>query len=274
MTRRIRATWQAPSIRFGVLTAFVLLPAALSWAQPGSRQSGSEESQYDQLNLGFENAPDEQVEPLLKDLGSPDFETREAASKKIEAIGPAAFTALSRHYYSNRDYEVRLRIQDIVKKQYLWHTLLKRKGFMGVQYQAYTGRPIASDETAIIISRVEPGHAAQAAGLRPRDLIVSVDDKPINDVIEDFAEYIQDQGAGGKLVLGIIRRDQSQQTIRRIEVTLTLQARPIEHYNSPELLDEINASVQAYSIWWDKHFSLPRIEHDRMPTAEVLQIPD
>ena len=148
---------------------------------------------------------------------------------------------------------------------------------MGVEYRPHTGTPFDPDKTTILVSRVEPGHAAQEAGLRPRDLIVSINGQATDDILDDFAEHIKNLGAGGKLKLGIIRVDQSRGSARSLELTLTLKARPIEHYstdNSGELLKELNARMQAYSIWWEKHFSLPRISRDRLPTSEVLQIPE
>ena len=253
-----------------MLTIAMMLTATAS----GQSNSESQQARYAQLNLGFDNAPDEVIAPLLEQLGSPDFSTRESASRHLAEIGPAAFTKLSRHYTDHPDYEVRLRIQDIVREQYLWHTLLKHKGFMGVQYTTHTGPPLDPEQTAIIIGRIEPGHAASEAGLRGSDLIVSVNGQSTNDILDDFAEFIQDQGADGTLVLGVMRNERSQERVRIIEITLTLKARPIEHYTSGELLEELNGHMQAYSIWWEKHFSLPRVSRDRLPTSDMLQIPE
>ncbi|HNO76530.1 MAG TPA: PDZ domain-containing protein [Phycisphaerae bacterium] len=273
-TIQIRAAQRAPLARMVVIAALLLMPAVTSKGQSAPARSAPDPKQYDQLNLGFDNAPDDQVEPLIEQLGSPDFETREAASKQLEDIGPAAFAALSRHYYSNRDFEVRLRIEQIVKNQYLWHTLLKHNGFMGVQYSPHTGTPFDPNQPVILIGSVEAGHAAQKAGLRQGDVIASIDQHPIGE-IEDFAEYIKKKGVGGKLALTIIRRDPFDHTLTSKELTLVLGARPIELYNSSvEQTQELNARMQAYSIWWEKHFSLPRASRDRLPTSEVLQIPD
>jgi C-terminal processing protease CtpA/Prc len=274
MTIRIHASCQPAVLRFASLALAVLLPAMATFGQSNFHDSDSRQNQYDLINLGLENAPDEVIEPLLEQLGSPDFSIRESASKRLAEIGPAAFAKLSRHYNNHRDYEVRLRIQEIVKDQYLWHTLLRHKGFMGVEYAPYSGAPFDPDQTAILVRRVEPGQAAQEAAMRSGDLIVSVNGQSTNDILDNFAEYIQDQGAGGKLVLGILRKDQSLGSAKTLEITLTLKARPIEHFNSGPLLDELNARMQAYSIWWEKHFSLPRVSRDRLPTSEVLQIPE
>ncbi|GJM24409.1 MAG: hypothetical protein DHS20C16_08240 [Phycisphaerae bacterium] len=274
MTDRAFETCQPTALRFGLLTIAALLPAIASFGQSNFNDTDDRHEEYNLINLGFENAPDEVIEPLLEQLGSPDFSVRESASKQLAEIGPAAFAKLSRHFGSHHDYEVRLRIQEIVKEQYLWHTLLKHKGFMGVNYTPHTGTPFDPDQAAIIINRVEPGHAAQEAGLRPRDLIVSVNGQSTNDILDKFAERIQDQGAGGKLKLGVVRAGRSQRPAETLELTLTLKARPIEHYNAGELPDELNARMQAYSIWWGKHFSLPRVSRERLPTSDVLQIPE
>src|SRR5438876_1130428 len=58
-------------------------------------------------------APDRSVERLIGQLGSDDFAEREAASKKLEAIGEPALDALARATTSS-DPEVRRRAEDIV----------------------------------------------------------------------------------------------------------------------------------------------------------------
>ncbi len=273
----MKSIYEKPDSVFAFVTTiaiYLLLPVVGSHGQLNTNRNDSGDGKFDLINLGLENAPDEVIEPLLEQLGSPDFSTREAASKLLAEQGPAAFAKLARHFSDNDDYEVRLRIQDIVKEQYLWHTLLKHKGFMGVVYDDYSGPPLARDQTAFIIRQVELGYAAHESGLRPRDLVVTMNGQSTGELNKDeFAKYIQDQGAGTTLVVGVLRADNYQRSTKIIEKSLTLGARPIEHYNNAELLEELNFRMQAFSIWWEKYFSLPRVSRDRLPTSEVLQIP-
>ncbi len=250
-----------------VLTS--VLVAMLLGAHAQAEDAKQAEANYAQINLGFKSADEDRVAPLLEQLGSHDFFKREAASKKLREIGPAAFSLLSHHYRECNDFEVRLRIRGIVKDQYLWHTLLKHKGFMGISYGSHTGRPLKKGVSAITVNTVQRSSAAHDAGVAPGDLIVTINGKSTGDLIEQeaFAVLVQNKGAGGKIVLGILRRKRVR------DVTLHLKARPIKDYTSPELLDELNSRMQAYSIWWEDHFSLPRVSRERAPSAEVLQIP-
>ncbi len=260
---------------FAIATLLLFVPTFNLLGQTTHERNDADQNQFEQLNLGFENAPDQVVDPLLEQLGDPDFETREAAAKALKELGPAAFTRLARHYSDHDDYEVRLRIEDIVKDQYVWHTLLKHKGFMGVRYSHYTGPPLLPGQSGFLIGLAEPGHAAHDAGIRGGDIIVSLDGMSAEELSDlEFAAYIQKKGAGGTLTVRICVKDPSRHASRTVEKTLTLKARPIDQYVNPELLEELNSRMQSFSLWWDKHFSVPRKQHNRLPTSEVLQIPE
>jgi serine protease Do len=51
----------------------------------------------------------------------------------------------------------------------------------------------AEDEQAVLVARLERGSAAARAGLRPRDLIVEIDRKPVRSV-DDYEEALENAG--------------------------------------------------------------------------------
>jgi len=222
----------------------------------------------DDINLGAPAPPADSIEPLIAELGSPEYATREQTSEELIARCPGAFKAMSRAYRESDNLEIRLRIESIVREQYLWHTLLKHNGFLGISYppNGYTTLPDGS--LAIHVSDVREGTAAARAKLRKRDLIRAIDGEPFSHDpdAEPFRDRVQKKGAGAKIVLDILRGD------RAMSIEVTLQARPLKYYEN-EMKKPLNKCMQARAIWWDKYFAARENPNYRMPSTAVLEIP-
>jgi hypothetical protein len=263
----------APVIWLGALT--LVAPHArgqkeLDLVPPeDERQAPVDGADEGDVNLGAADADPARVAALITQLGAPEHEKREAASTALAELCPGAFRQLARAYREIDDYETRLRIHEIVRTQYLWHILLKHKGFLGVSYQQNSATQL-EDGSFVVPIGVRPGTAAHDAGLRDRDLIRAIDDHRFADASDTavFRDLIQEKGAGGKVRLEILRGAE----ILTFEVTL--RARPVEDYEGNELLDELNSRVQAYTLWWSQHFSLPAPRAERTPSTAVLEIPE
>lgn len=273
-----RPTGFAPRLPQNLLTAGMLMAIAATalYAQPDAlppamtRAGESAKYAEQEINLGVAPADPVRVAELIAELGHPQFERRTRATEELARLCPGAFGDLARAYREQDDYETRLRIQEIVREQYLWHTLLKHNGFLGVRFTPLGFDRTPGDTPVVLIEHVEPGTAAEEAGLRRGDRIRAIDGQPFGDDNSEnaFRVQIQNKGAGAKVVLQVERRN----VLLAVEVTL--KARPIEQYTSPELLDELNLRMQAFTLWWDRHFSLPTPRAERTPSTNVLELPD
>lgn len=222
------------------------------------------------VNLGFAPVPGGTIAPLIERLGSWKFAERQQAAKDLADLGPGAFYELSRIYRTRDDFEVRLQIEDVVREQFLWHSLLKHKGFLGVSYAPTQilrdGRP----QWVIVVNFVRPDTAAADAGILETDLVVGVDGRQLDEEPgqESFRELIGAKGAGAKILLDIQRDDQ------RLQVEVVLRARPMAEYNTPALAEELASHLQSFSAWWGRHFSLPAHRAERSPSSSVLELPE
>jgi len=223
----------------------------------------------DDVNLGERDADSTQVAELIADLGDIQFDRRERASRALMTLCPGAFRQLARAYREIDDYETRLRIQEIVRDRFLWHTLQKHKGFLGVAYPQNGFATLPDGSLAVPLNYVNPNSAADEAGLRAGDHIRAIDGQRFTDDKSDaFRNLIQNKGAGGKAVLEVVRGRQT------LMIEVTLRARPLDQYIGPELLDELNHRMQEYTIWWNQYFSLPAPRTERSPSTTVLELPD
>jgi hypothetical protein len=230
---------------------------------------------YRDINLGHPDADERVVHVLIEQLGYSAFAVRQEAAEGLSRLGPSAFRLLSRTYRQREDYEIRLRIEEIVQQQFLWHCMLKHRGFLGIAYRSGVfgsssdggGGPFA----AVEVQDVQPGTPAAEAGLRRDDLIVTVDGRPLDPDIStlEFNQSIQARGPGGELSLGLLRDGQ------RVEVEVILTARPLKHYlTDPVLLDELVIQLERFAIWWNTFFALPTEHSERSPSTAVFRIPE
>ncbi len=258
----------------GRLCFVFLLCAALpcaAWAQAPAEPAAPAIIDESSIDLGFAEADKAKVAALIKQLGSLEYDEREAATQALSAIGPGAFAALAEAFRATDDYEVRLRIEKIVREQFLWHTLYKHYGFLGIQYVPSPIRRSPGGLLAIRVTGVQPGTAAVSL-LLPGDRIIAVDGRHLPDDAseDDFPTIIQEKGAGGKVTLAVIRGGD----IKQVEVTL--QARPLRYYadqRNPELMDKLNRQIQAFAIWWNRFFGPSRKPEPRLPSHDLFELP-
>lgn len=227
-----------------------------------------------QINLGFEDADEAVVTELAQRLGHHDYQQRAAGAKELAEMGPACFRVLSNVFAESTDYEVRLSIQKIVRDQYLWETVFKHNGFLGIQFNS-TGFPVPVRNVpkpvlSVPVTAVVPGLPAEKAGLMAGDLIVAVDgvyltndeDRP------DFPELITSKGAGTPIRFTVMRGQ------LELELEATLAARPVRNYDQPEMAEQLRSQLQAFSLWWNEHFARGEKQRDRSPSTVIFNAPD
>ncbi len=89
------------------------------------------------------------------------------------------------------------------------------RGSIGIQFQAAqnaaVGRVYGFSNGGVIISTVTPNGPAAKAGLKPQDIITSVDGKPVKDG-DDLVAIISDKAPGANVRLGYVRDGKPQTT--------------------------------------------------------------
>ncbi len=84
------------------------------------------------------------------------------------------------------------------------------RGSIGISFQPNISSAVAKvygADTGVLISAVTPGKAADKAGLKANDVIVSVDGKPVKDG-DDLVENISQRHPGSTVTLGYLRNGQ------------------------------------------------------------------
>ena len=88
------------------------------------------------------------------------------------------------------------------------------RGSIGITFQTSLNSAVAKmydAQTGVLISSVTPGKAAEKAGLKPNDVIVSVDGKPVKNG-DELVESITPRHPGSTVSIGYLRNGQRMTT--------------------------------------------------------------
>lgn len=208
----------------------------------------------------------QRVGELIEQLCSRDFAAREAADAQLRKLGLASVEALSQAFKDHDDLETRLRIQQIAEFLYFWDKIIGKNGFLGIQHQdaaalfpAQQPRDprLKADHALFYIRRVIEGTAADKAGLREGDLIISVDGKTVPagpDLAknaQNFADLIRTKLPGTVLTFELWRGEQIE------TLPIEIGHRPPEFYDTaaPEDLQaQYKTAKHDFPSWWEAHF--------------------
>lgn len=181
-------------LRFApLLFIFLLLCPAPAFAQsPEDRDQAKTRSQVDKAKLKV----------LFKQLGDDSYETREAASMKLLAMGRSIIPALKELYAESRDPEVRGRSFNIAEKIQRDHLRKMGKGYLGVRIN--TTGPQGEDLKGVEVSSVDEDLPAAKAGIRKGDRIIKVNKTKINN-FDELKEAITSFAAGDKVTVIVLR---------------------------------------------------------------------
>ena len=200
-------------------------------AQPLPSESGT--------NLPSLEAPEpSEIAAIVEQLNAPDFESREAASARIRewsgAHGEIVRTPLLQACKKSTSPEVRYRLFSALMDLASGIQPSSKPGFLGIQMMDQQVM-IPSDKdgepnqttTSIMVMRCVAGTAAQRAGIRTGEHIVSVDDRKVaseggETASAQFSEYIRSKAASMDVKLEIY----SPRTKKVRKVTITLGERP------------------------------------------------
>lgn len=201
----------------------------------------------------------ERIAQLISELGSPDFAARERATTQLIEIGAPAYAQLREAYRASDDLEVRTRIRRAVTEIFLYERVYSRNGFLGVSmhttfFPTHRDFPqIPAGIAAVRVETVQPGTAAEEAGLEPGDILFAIDGEPFArsdepSASEQLAERIRTLGPGTAITLSILRGD-------RVEhLDATLGSRPRRYYQAQDDLERLEAARAALTEWWAREF--------------------
>ena len=205
-------------------------------------------------------AGEESVAALVRRLASADYTEREEADERLRTIGMAAVEELARAYCDTDDFETRIRIQRIVEQVFFWDRVLGKNAFLGIQHTVYIppgpDPRIPQGRVTFEIRQVIPGTAADRAGLRSGDIILSVDGNtlPQGADARAFADLIRFKLPGTPVAIEFFRGD------ARVVMQVALGHRPLRHYGSAaptDLNSQLEAAVQEFPGWWVARFGSP-----------------
>lgn len=194
-------------------------------------------------------------------LSAPLYDTRQAALQRLIDIGESAYDPLREAYHATDLLEVRLLIEEIVQTIYLNKRVFNRNAFLGVQQNivplTHDDDPrITEGKIGVVISKTIAGTAAEATGIRAKDVIIALDGEPLTGVgrqaINRFGESIRARPPGTPVVLTILRGP------RRLELTAILRPRPARYYAGAGAIGQMLRRAQSdFRTWWDDEFRRP-----------------
>ncbi|MFQ5590036.1 MAG: PDZ domain-containing protein [Phycisphaerae bacterium] len=210
-----------------------------------------------QLPLDDETAAE--IDMLVPQLSSPEFNRRERASARLTEVGAPAFARLRHAYHASDDLEVRLRIEDIVRQAYINHHVFERFGFLGIRRKMDPGLTHGDDpripkgHVGIGIDAVLEETAAARAGLQADDVIIALNGSTFQGdavmAFQEFAKSIRESGAGVKVVLTILRSDHVMET------DVVLGRMPRDSISQITGLQELyDAAMNELDHWWFRNF--------------------
>lgn len=249
----------------------LLVGVGLLGAEPGVRaqvaapkavDSAASEPVTDQeFHLPVDPETADEIEALIAKLGSPQYMEREQSTTRLVNIGLKAFALLRAAYRVTDDFEVRLRIENIVYEAFFDEYVYGRSGFLGISqggahFPNHNELPLIPEgHIGIVIQQVHPNTAAAKAGLLESDIVIGVDGQPIkasDSPTRSFGEQIRDRGPGGRLVLTVIRSGK----IMDVEVTLgRCPPAMVKRGNIQAVTDQFEIASARFLSWWPTHFS-------------------
>lgn len=122
------------------------------------------------------------IEFLIRQLDDQRFSVRDRATEALAALGPEALDELVHRYRSEPCHEQKLRLRYAIESVYYRKLMAGQVGFLGVQpgvlpavWDPKTGKSVE----CVVVEGVIEDTAAAKGGLRPKDLILELDGRPI-----------------------------------------------------------------------------------------------
>ena len=223
-----------------------------------------------EFDVPVDDALAAEIDTLIPRLGVAGYKARDAATQRLVEIGPAAFGQLRRAYRESDEFEVRLRIEEIVREAYLTHHVYNVNGFLGISQDRNPRTPdldprVPQGRIGILIRRIIEDTAAQRVGLQADDVIIALDGEPLGGTgsraILELGEALRARGAGATVKLTVLRAAET------LQFEAVLGPRPKIYYvgNQTIVVQMLTAFRKNFPTWWTKYFHpspTPRAKSD------------
>jgi membrane-associated protease RseP (regulator of RpoE activity) len=225
------------------------------WTPPADSESQIEEL----LNLPVDAELASELEATIARLGAPSYKQREAATLRLREIGPASFAKLQSAYRTSDEFEMRLRIETIVRDTFLNKFVFGLNGFLGISQSQV---PIVHDDegriqegyVGIRIQRVIKDTSAEKSGLQVGDVIIALNGEPVPSLgrrtTAAFGDSIRVHPPGSRLLFTILRE------AKQFDLEVTIGARPKLYYGSNQgtVFQMLEHYRELFDVFWEKHF--------------------
>lgn len=216
----------------------------------------------EEFSLPLEKTTATLVDEAMAALGSPRFEDRHRATRRLIDFGAPAFAKLRAKYAETDDLEIRSRIETIVQAAYLDYHVYSNFGFLGIRNSNFSPGPddfpqIPVGHSGIAIESVTVNSGAAHAGLMAQDVIIALDGAPIpgagRKAFENFSAWIRERRPGATVSLTVMR-DKEQ-----LELQATLTRPPPDRETAGGVgvnkLEEMTKAAKAnFKVWWVRYF--------------------
>ncbi len=242
-----------------MLAILVLSPAMLyAQAQPATKPYEPAPITDEEFHVPIDSETKQLVAKLIKQLAAITYQNREKAAYHLIGIGTPAFPQLRTAYHETEELEVSLQIERIIYEGYLNAHLRNKYGFLGIERDAQfpthkENSHIPEGQAGIRIRAIVPDGGAQRAGMVKGDIILSLDNEPMNQNIsqlfQHFAQIIKSKGPGAEVTLKVLRGTQT------LDIKAVLGRMPLDRINSiPGMREKLQGTIDRFSIWWVTYF--------------------
>lgn len=257
---------QTPSITLHIAVGMLLAVCNKAGAAPAAQSdlpsvdaSGPVESMFQPAG---DQETEERIDQLIAALRSPEYEKRTQAVQHLTDLGPRCFTQLREAYHQTDDLELALQIENIVRTAYLNREVYSQHGFLGVSLWPYpTPRTeynvvnLPEGRAGVQLARVIDDTGASRAGLQLKDVVIAVDDQPVEGVgqelVERFSRGISQRKPGDQMRLTVLRPDGQHE----IDVTLgTCPPELARRGSVRNIHDRLQEVSEEFEGWWNENF--------------------
>jgi len=183
------------------------------------------------------------VQKYIALMGDADFEVRSNAQKKLKQWSEHhprfLLVQLAEAYGKAEDVEIEIRLRELLKPLARLYLHAEPRGYLGVHLGT---ERVGNEVTVVILRKVLPGQAADAAGLKDNDMILLMNGESMDDIGGQggLTERISNTMPGSVLELAVKRGD--KEFLARVIVGL----RPM---NARERAATVGSFEAQYLAW-------------------------
>jgi C-terminal processing protease CtpA/Prc len=165
-------------------------------------------------------APATDTSSLIQMLSHPSHDIRDTATQMLSQQGRDALPLLMDAYRNSDSQESKRRIRRVMETVFHKTVIQGRSGFLGISILREVEPNLMNPRTGevvpgVIIAMTLPDLPAQRAGMKPGDIIISVQGQPLPDdsSSSSFIELISKYAPGSRLRLGILRQTEESDAL-------------------------------------------------------------